>query len=145
MDLTGSASCELIKQAQYPIQGFQSALEKHQFPHAKRQQNSKVIEKGSMLLRTVLTELPIRNKKYSSKGLYYEKNLNMQLERFNSMQVFPILFCVIQRTTSIHLLFKQQDPQEFQTQGVCMVTGNYYYSNPPEIFQQKAGEHIIVS
>ena len=115
-----------------------------------------VIEKGRMLLRTVSTELPIRNNKYSSnnahiiyrtsfKGLYYEKNMNMQLERFNSMQVFPILFCVIQKITSIQLLFKQSDQQEFQTHGVCMVTGNYYYSNPPEIFQQKAGEHIIVS
>ncbi|KAK7826794.1 hypothetical protein CFP56_031701, partial [Quercus suber] len=35
------------------------------------------------------------------------------------------------------------DQQEFQTQGVCIVTGNYYYSNPPEIFQQKASQQII--
>ena len=109
-----------------------------------------------MLLRIVLTELPIRNKKYSSnnahimyrtsfKGLYYEENMNMQLERFNSMQVFPILFCVIQKITSIQLLFKQSDQQEFQTHGVCMVTGNYYYSDRPDIFQQKASQQIIVS
>ncbi|KAK7858151.1 hypothetical protein CFP56_013874 [Quercus suber] len=35
------------------------------------------------------------------------------------------------------------DQQEFQTQGACIVTRNYYYSNPPEIFQQKASQQII--